>query len=382
MTILAQRLSHFSRSRLCVLCDDVGDDRSVLVAPASETTEADVNQILTLTGGLTFVAITPERAAAFMLSSMPRSRSVATASLEPTPLAQLTSVEAREGVSTGISAADRATTIRLLGAETPQPRALVKPGHIFPVETKRGGTLVRAALPEAALDIVVHAGFTDAALFVDLLNHNGEILSGSAARAWASERSIPVFSIAEIIRERLVHEPLVSRLSEATIPTRRAGEMKAIAYRSQLHDVEHVALVKGTLNVHSPVLVRVQVEHILSDVFGGDQPATRRQIDNSLTVIGKRGSGVFLYLRRKMLHDDPTFQSAPPIVSTGNPMPHAAMMREYGIGAQILRDLGITQIELLSSTQRSMVGLESFGMMVTHQVPIPDLSINNEEHTP
>jgi 3,4-dihydroxy 2-butanone 4-phosphate synthase/GTP cyclohydrolase II len=381
MTILAQRLSQFTSSRLCVLCDDVGEDRSVLVAPASEISEGEVNRILTLTGGLPFVAITPERAAAFMLSSMSRSRAAGTAGREPTPLAQLMSVEAREGVTTGISAADRATTIRILGAETPQPRALVKPGHIFPVETKPGGTLVRAALPEAAIDIVVHAGFSDSALFVDLLNHEGEIVCGGAARVWANERSIPVFSIAEIIRERLVQEPLVSRLSEATIPTRLAGEMKAVAYRSQLHDVEHVALVKGALNVHAPVLVRVQVEHIISDVFGGGMPATRRQIDNSLAAIGQRGSGVFLYLRRKLLHNDPTFQSAPTTLPMAGGVPHTAMMREYGIGAQILRDLGITQIELLSSTQRSMVGLESFGMVVTHQVPIPDLSIHNEEHT-
>jgi 3,4-dihydroxy 2-butanone 4-phosphate synthase/GTP cyclohydrolase II len=126
--------------------------------------------------------------------------------------------------------------------------------------------------------------------------------------------------------------------------------------------------------------VRVQVEHILADVFGGNQPATRKQIDNSLAAIGQRGSGVLLYLRRKKLQDDPTFRALPSAASQGQEVPHAAMMREYGVGAQILRDLGITQIELLSSTQRSLVGLESFGMVVSHQSPIPDFSSKNKEH--
>ena len=365
-----------------MLYDDVGEDRSVLVAPAQDISEVEINRILSHTGGLTFVALTPDRAAAFMLSSMGRPHSAGAAGTEATSFAQYTSVEAREGVSTGISTADRATTIRILGAAAPQPRALVKPGHIFPVETKRGGTLVRAAIPEAAIDIVIHAGYSDSALFVDLLDRSGEIVTSSGARDWAREHGVPLFSLSEIIRERLVREPLVARLSEATIPTRHAGEVKAIAYRSQIHDVEHVALVKGDLDISAPVLVRVQVEHMLTDVFGGGQPATRRQIDNSLAAIGQRGSGVLLYLRSKRLQDDPAFHVAPAASPTGTEVPHAAMMREYGVGAQILRDLGITQIELLSSTHRSLVGLESFGMVVSHQIPIPDLPPIHKEPTP
>jgi 3,4-dihydroxy 2-butanone 4-phosphate synthase/GTP cyclohydrolase II len=379
MNDLAQRLATFGKSRLCVLCDDIGDDRSVLVAPAHEISEAEVNQILSFTGGLTFVALSPERASALMLSSMQRPQGANPAASTSATFAQYTSVEAREGVSTGISAADRATTIRILGASTPLPRALVKPGHIFPVETKPGSTLVRAAIPEAAIDIITKAGYSDAALFVDLLDRAGEIMPSAAAQQWAARHGLPLFSISEIIRERLVHEPLVERLSEATIPTRRAGEVKAVAYRSQIHDVEHVALVKGTLDVSAPVLVRVQVEQLIADVFGGNQPATRKQIDNSLEAIGRRGSGVFLYLRRKKLHDDPVLSST---TSQRPEAAHAGMMREYGVGAQILRDLGITQIELLSSTKRSLVGLESFGMVVSDQIPIPDFPSINKECTP
>jgi 3,4-dihydroxy 2-butanone 4-phosphate synthase/GTP cyclohydrolase II len=353
-----------------------------LVAPAQDISEEEINRILTFSGGLTFVALAPERAAALALPPMTRPLLTGLDIVKPASLPQYTSVEAREGVSSGISAADRATTIRVLGATVAQPRALVKPGHIFPVETKPGGTLVRAAIPEAAIDIVVHAGYSDAALFVDLLDRSGEIITPEAARSWAHNHGVPIFSISDIIRERLVREPLIVRLSEATIPTRQAGEVKAIAYRSQIHDVEHVALVKGKLDISAPVLVRVQVEHLLSDVFGGSRPATRRQIDNSLAAIGERGSGVFLYLRRKMLHDDPVFHPASTSSATGSDIPHPAMMREYGVGAQILRDLGITRIELLSSTQRSLVGLKSFGMTVVNQIPIPHFPSLNKEHTP
>jgi 3,4-dihydroxy 2-butanone 4-phosphate synthase/GTP cyclohydrolase II len=379
MDDLSLRFSSFSESCLGVLCDDSGDNRSVLIAPAESVTEQSINSILHSTGGLTFVALSPERAAALMLSPMQRRNFSTSESLSNLFSAQYTSVEAREGVSTGISAADRATTIRLLGAKSPQPRALVKPGHIFPVQTKRGGTLVRAALPEAALDIVTRAGFTDAALFVDLLTSDGELMTKERAQQWATNQGLPYFCISEIVRDRLVREPLVTRLAEALIPTKSAGEFRMIAYRSTIHDVEHVALVKGTLTNDTPTLVRVQVEHTIADVFGGDAPASRHQIHNALNAISERGSGVLLYLRKKMLHEDLAFTPSK-ISSDAQDSRSAASMREYGVGAQIIRDLGITKIDLLSSSNRTLVGLANFGITVCSQTPIPDNSQQKQEY--
>lgn len=370
MSDLTTRLSTFSSSCICLLTDDVGDDRSVLVAPASEVTEELINFIISRTGGLTFVAITSSRAAAFMLSPMSRTRGQLATSGEGGILAQYTSVEAREGVTTGISAADRATTIRLLGASSPQPRALVKPGHIFPVATRSGGTLVKASIPEASVDIVQRAGYSDAALFVDLLSREGEFLSKSEAAAWASEHRIPAFSISEIIRDRLVSEPLVERIAEARVPTTHAGDVRAIVYRSRIHDIEHIACVKGSLDTSTPILTRVQVEHTIADVFGGSEPAARKQINNSLAALAESGAGVLLYLRRAALHDCPLFQDTLASTQEGGQRTTSGM-REYGVGAQILRDLGISRIELLSSTHRTLVGLESFGIAVTNQRPIP-----------
>jgi 3,4-dihydroxy 2-butanone 4-phosphate synthase/GTP cyclohydrolase II len=373
MTTLEQQVEDFTKTRLYVLRDDIGDNRSVLVAPAQNISADEVNRIITTTGGLTFVALTPERAAAFMLSPMPGTQASATSRNDSGVLVQFTSVEAREGVTTGISTSDRATTIALLGDPNPHPRSLVKPGHIFPVGAKQGGSLVKAGIPEAAIDLVTLAGFSDAALFVDFLDVSGEFISADAARSWAAAHHVPAITISQIIQHRLLREPLVVRLSEAALPTREAGTVQAIAYRSTIHDVEHVALVKGEIPTNEPVLVRVQVENTVADVFGGASPATRQQISGSLRALAENGSGVLLYLRRNSLADH-SVKSVPASISP-SPVPPSAGMREYGVGAQILRDLGISQIELLSSTQKNLVGLDSFGISVVAQraIPLPSL---------
>ncbi len=372
MSLISDRLTQFASSKLAVLLDDAGSGRAVIVAPAHSISEELVNKILTLSGGLTFVAVSPERASAFLLSPMSRSQ-VSTRAGEGQHLSLYTSVEARSGVSTGISAADRATTLRILGEQTPLPRSLVRPGHIFPVETKVGGVLVRAAIPEAALDVAVLSGFTDAALFMDLLNHSGDVLSVTDARALAQVHDIPLFSISELIQYRVSREQLISRVAEAIIPTKQAGELRAVVYRSALHEVEHIAYVKGSIASESPVLVRVQSENTLADVFGGSQPPSRKQLHNSLRAIGERGSGIVLYLRKPLITDSSS--SANELLSTPNA---TAQMREYGIGAQILRDLGAGKIELLSSTTRALIGLSSFGISVIRQIAIPDYELNSE----
>lgn len=369
MTNIDELVSHFAKTKLCVLIDDIGHNRSVLVAPAQEISEEEINYMLTITGGLTFVALSPERANAFLLSSMSRTSVSPSSGIAPTHF-QFTSVEAREGVSTGISAADRAATIRILGASTPQPRSLVKPGHIFPVETKSGGVLVKAAIPEAALDITTLAGFSDAALFLDLLNKQGELLSTREATLFAEKNSLPLTKLSTLIQHRLEREPLIIRAAEALIPTKEAGEVKAILYRSTIHDLEHIALVKGALNTEQPVLVRVQSENTLADVFGGAHPASRDQLKNSLKAVGTRGTGVLLYLRRPLVGDN--LHSAVENSHSSPERTATARMREYGVGAQILRDLGITQIELLSTTRRTLEGLSNFGISVVRHHPIPD----------
>lgn len=374
MSRITRFLSDFQRTKLGILIDDLSCSRAVLVAPIESISEAEVNRILSLSGGLTFVALSAERASAFMLQTMARPSITGRGSLNPTfetaETAQYVSVEAREGITTGISAADRAKTLQILGAQNIQPRALVKPGHIFPVETREGGVLVKTALPEGALDIVRMAGHSDAALFVDLLSADGALENSDGAARCAEREELPSLTLSELIRHRLEHESLVEKVAESTLPTTLAGEVRALVYHSKMTNVEHVALVKGTVAGDAPVLVRVQAEHTVSDVFGGTTPASRANLQNSLKEIGERGCGVVLYLRRPFTdHKGSTVQH----VSETPPSKAATMMRDYGVGAQILRDLGITNVELLTSTPRALEGLSSFGITVVRQLPIPQL---------
>jgi 3,4-dihydroxy 2-butanone 4-phosphate synthase/GTP cyclohydrolase II len=366
-------LEHFQRSRLGILIDDQGSSRAALVAPAQDLTASETNHILSLSGGLTFVAVSPDRAAALLLEPMlrPSARSAGPSTDSMASMAQYTTVEAREGVTTGISTFDRAATISLIGSPTPQPRSLVKPGHIFPVGTKEGGVLVKAAIPEGALDIVRISGFTDAALFVDLLSPEGEFETVEAARALAAQQNIPVSTLTELISYRLEKEPLVRRVAEARIPTSFAGDVQAIVYRSSIHDVEHIALVKGTIRPDEIVLVRVQAENTIADVFGGTPLASRQHLHRALESIGHRGTGVFLYLRRAHIADGEGNAHESYSRST-------SMMREYGVGAQILRDLGVSKIELLTTQPRALVGLPSFGLSIVSQHPIPDSTTSSE----
>jgi len=368
MSRFSQFLTTFSWTKLAILVDDLSASRAALIAPAEDISAADINRILTISGGLTLVAISPERASAFLLSSMARPATSDRSTLPTAQTSQYVSVEAREGISTGISAADRARTLQILGARTAQPRALVKPGHIFPVETRSGGVLVKTAIPEGALDIVKMIGATDAALYVDLLDAQGDLMSERHAEELATTESLPIITLSELIRYRLQQESLVQRVAEAMLPTTMAGEVRAVVYRSHISDIEHVALVKGDVSGDTPVLVRVQAEHTVPDVFGGGSPATRSHRQNSLKEVGERGRGVLLYLRRPFM--DPKGNSVQHLKDPP-PSPSATIMREYGVGAQILRDLGVTHVELLTSSTHLLEGLPSFGITVVAQHPIP-----------
>lgn len=319
------------------------------------------------------MAISPHRANAFFLSEMARPRM----SLAITPHSHetvnlLLSVEAREGVSTGISAEDRAITIGILGEETPNPRRLVKPGHIFPVLTKEGGVLMRNALPEGALDVVRIAGSSDAALYLDLLDKSGNFLSKEAEHVLCTEQHIPFLKLSDLILYRLETEKVVHRIAETKLPTMLAGDLRSFVYKSSVHGGEHLALLKGEINPNRPMLTRVQPEFTFGDVFGGENPPTRSQIQRSLKAIGENGSGLFVYLRRSTEGELKEQISSWSQKFAEKP---AAMLREYGIGAQIIRDLGIEKIEVLTTSQRKLVGLTSFGIEIVAQRNLDEFAI-------
>lgn len=368
-TIGTAFIERFAHTKIGVLIDDTTTTpRGILVAPAHDITPAEVNRLITLSGGLLFAALSAQRVDALLLTPMtrPHSGGRERESIDK-GFAICTSVEAREGVTTGISASDRAETLKILGDPLPNPRKLVQPGHIFPVATRDGGVLVKTALPEGALDIVRIAGFTDAAVFLEIVGGDGELPSWEDLSCLCQQEGIPSITLAELVRYRLETEPLVSRVAEAKLPTRLGGEFRAYLYRSSIHGGEHVALVKGTIDPETPILTRVQPEFTFSDVFGGKNPPTKRQLQRALEIIGERDSGIFLYLRRPLPGQLTEQVESWELKYREKP---AAMMREYGIGAQVLRDLGVRKIELLTSSRRKLLGLHTFGIDIVSQIPL------------
>lgn len=361
-------IEDFKRRGMALLCDTAANPaRALVVSPAQDVATNTVNEILGTTGGLLFVALSPERVSQFMLSTMSRPRTQ-TVGAEPASLNMCVSVEAREGVTTGISVADRTATIRCLGESIPNPRKLVKPGHIIPVEVRAGGVLVRSSLPEGALDLVSIAGFSEAALFSDLLDGAGEVMPVLECRKLAERLKAPFIELDQLIRYRLENETLIQRVAEAKLPTVLAGELRSCIYKSTVHSGEHLALIKGKIDPDRPTLTRVQTEFTFSDVFGGSSPASRRQLHQSLRAIGERGSGVLVYLRRPSRGQLKEQVRASESLEREKP---AALMREYGLGAQILRDLGVRKIELLTNSKKSLIGIKTFGIEIVSQLPIP-----------
>lgn len=349
-----------------MLRDDLGESHhSILVAPAQDISTNVVNSFLSLTGALLFVAVGPERVERLNLQPMQRPQPRPPSQVQPSVTIEMClSVEARHNVTTGISVADRTATIRALGAVEPTPQLLVNPGHVIPVRTKPGGVLTKNALPEGACDLVRLAGFVDAALYIDLLNTEGEHLNSRGQISFAQEHDLEVVRLSEVVQHRLEQERIVERITEAKLPTRAAGEMRVILYRSPIHEGDHIALVKGEIDPESPTLTRVQPEFTLTDVFGGGPSQSRKLLHSAMRAIDERGSGVVLYLKRP---DTTRTAEHPEIWNQSTHAKPSAMLREYGLGAQILADLGVQKIEMLTTSNRKMVGLKAYGVEVVAQ---------------
>lgn len=354
------------QSGLALLVDDVStEQKGVLFAPALDISADSVNRIISLSTGILYVVLSAERSSALVLSSMSRPKTMVGNSLSQSfNLRMCVSVEAREGVTTGISASDRACTVRVLGEKIPNARKLVKPGHIFPMVARDGGVLVHHALPEGALDIVKMNGYTDAAAVVDMLDSDGSLYSVSQLREISEKENIPLFSLSELTQYRLQNEKLIERVAEAKLPTEEAGELRSIIYKSSVHEGEHVALVKGEINPDEPVLTRVQPECTFTDVFGGGHPPSRNQLRSALRAIGIRGSGVLVYMRRPVRG-----QLQQQVLQQGASY-SASAVREYGLGSQILRDLNVKKIDLLTSSAHDYSGVRAFGLEIVSATPL------------